>query len=127
VNVPTTKTFYGGLSQVAVVRHNVERRLNGLSLNAKYDGLAKANLFTGPSSLASVEHKAGEEVSFATDGLGTSLRYKLYSATGKHAAENVFKFKNWGPPYYKWKKSFEGGESVVAKAAEALAPEKKTA
>lgn len=37
-NVATTKTFYGGLSQLAVVRNNIERRLNGLSLNAKYDG-----------------------------------------------------------------------------------------
>lgn len=37
-NVATTKTFYGGLNQVAVVRNNIERRLNGLSLNAAYDG-----------------------------------------------------------------------------------------
>ena len=44
LNVPTTKSFYGGLAQVAVVRNNVERRLNGLSLNAKYDGYAKVEL-----------------------------------------------------------------------------------
>lgn len=54
INAPTTKTFYGGLSQVAVVRHNVERNLNNLSLNAKYDGYAKANLLISQSNLASV-------------------------------------------------------------------------
>ena len=61
LNVPTTKTFFGGLSQVAVVRHNVERKLNGLSLNAKYDGYAKAALYTGPGAIANVEHKYGGE------------------------------------------------------------------
>ena len=53
-NLPTTKSFYGGLAQVAVVRNNVERRLNGLSLNAKYDGYTKLNLYTSPSSLANI-------------------------------------------------------------------------
>lgn len=38
VNVPTTKTFYAGLNQLHVVRHNLERRINGLEPNAKYDG-----------------------------------------------------------------------------------------
>jgi len=52
-NVQTTKSFYGGLAQVAVARHNVERKLNGLSLNAKYDGYSKFNLYSSPSSIAS--------------------------------------------------------------------------
>ena len=83
INAPTTKTFYGGLNQVAVVRHNVERRLNGLSLNAAYDGYAKANLFNGSGSIANVEHKYdGQEVAFATDGFGSSLRFKLNGKKG---------------------------------------------
>jgi sulfide:quinone oxidoreductase len=128
-NVPTTKSFYGGLSQVAVLRHNIERKLNGLSLNAKYDGYAKVSLYTSPHSIANVEHKyGGEEVSFSTDGFASSLRHKLYSMTGKHNHENILKFKNWGPPNYKFKKSFTGGEGVPAAAAPAeLVPEKKTA
>ena len=52
----------------------------------------------------------------------SSLRYKLYSMTGKHNAENIFKFKNWGPPYYKFKKSFEGKESTLAQAAAVIEP-----
>jgi sulfide:quinone oxidoreductase len=59
INAPTTKSFYGGLGQVAVLRHNVERKLNGLSLNAQYDGYAKAALYTSPHSIANVEHKYG--------------------------------------------------------------------
>lgn len=117
LNVPTTKSFYGGLAQVAVVRHNLERRLNGLSLNAKYDGYSKVSFFTGPSAIANIEHKyGGQEVSVSTDSLSSSLRYKLYSMTGKHNAEHIYKFKNWGPPYYKFKKTFEGGETA-SKAA----------
>lgn len=108
--MPTTKSFEGGLAQVAVVRHNVERRLNGLSLNAKYDGYTKLSLYTSPSSIANIEHKyEGKEVSFSTDKLASSLRYILYSITGKHRHENILKFKNWGPPYYKFKKTFEVG------------------
>lgn len=117
-NVPTTKSFYGGLAQVAVVRHNVERRLNGLSLNAKYDGYTKLSLYTSPSTLANIEHKYdGQEVSFSTDGIGSSLRFSLYSLTGKHNHENILKFKNWGPPNYKFKKTFKGGDSVAATSA----------
>lgn len=112
-NVPTTKSFYGGLSQVAVLRHNIERKLNGLSLNAKYDGYAKTALYTSPHSLANVEHKyGGEEVSFSTDGFSSSVRHKLYSMTGKHSHENILKFKNWGPPNYKFKKSFSGEQAA---------------
>jgi sulfide:quinone oxidoreductase len=85
INAPTTKSFYGGLSQVAVVRHNVERKLNGLSLNAKYDGYSKTALPISPSAIANIEHKyGGQEVAFNTDGLSSALRWKLYSATGKH-------------------------------------------
>eukprot|EP00178_Gracilaria_changii_P009068 TRINITY_DN2687_c0_g1_i1.p1 TRINITY_DN2687_c0_g1~~TRINITY_DN2687_c0_g1_i1.p1 ORF type:complete len:171 (-),score=19.26 TRINITY_DN2687_c0_g1_i1:11-523(-) len=124
-NVPTTKTFYGGLSQVAVVRHNVERKLNGLSLNAKYDGYAKANLYTGPSTIANVEHKYdGEEVSFSTDAFSSKIRATLHS---KHATENIYKFKNWGPPYFKLKKSFEGGDATAENIVSKLVPEKKKA
>jgi sulfide:quinone oxidoreductase len=116
-NVPTSKTFYGGLAQVAVLRNNIERKLNGLAFNAKYDGYSKVSFFTGPSAIANIEHKyGGQEVSVSTDSLSSSLRYKLYSMTGKHNAEHIYKFKNWGPPYYKFKKTFEGGETT-SKAA----------
>lgn len=43
-NVPTTKTFHAGFNQIHVLRNNLERQLNGLSLNAKYDGLSEAQM-----------------------------------------------------------------------------------
>lgn len=101
------------MSQVSVLRHNIERKLNGLSLNAKYDGYSKTILYTSPSSIANIEHKyGGEEVSFSTDSFTSSLRHTFYSLTGKHNHENILKFKNWGPPYYKFKKTFKGGEEI---------------
>lgn len=128
LNVPTTKSFYGGLAQVAVVRHNLERKLNGLSLNAKYDGYTKVDFPLSNTSIANIEHKyGGQEVSFSTDGFASSLRFTLYNMKGKHNAEHIYKFKNWGPPYYKWKKSFQGGDSAPASAPAELTPEKRTA
>jgi hypothetical protein len=57
------------------------------------------------------------------------LRYTFYGITGKHNHEKILKFKNWGPPYHKFKKTFEGGEpfsSVPGKPVPtALAAEKK--
>jgi len=38
----------------------------------------------------------------------------------KHGQENVLKFKNWGPPYYKFKKTFENNSTITT-------PEKKAA
>lgn len=112
INAPTTKSFYGGLSQVAVLRHNIERKLNGLSLNAKYDGYSKTAFYGSRQSILSFEHKySEEEVKSRNDPISALLRYKLYSMTGKHNHENILKFKNWGPPYYKFKKSFTAEES----------------
>lgn len=34
---------------------------------------------------------------------------------------------SWGPPYYKFKKTFPDGKEEPAKTAANLAPEKKTA
>lgn len=96
-----------------------------MSLNAKYDGYAKASLYTGPGSIANVEHKyGGEEISFSTDGFSSKVRASLH---GKHAVENILKFKNWGPPYYKLKKTFEGGDLTLQNVASKLTPEKKSA
>lgn len=127
-NVPTTKTFYGGLSQLAVVRNNVERRINGLSLNAKYDGFTEAPLFLSNHSLSWVSHLYnGVESSFDTSATA-GLRYKLHTMFGKKTLANVIKFKNWGPPNYKWKKSFDDkGASTPAESSSNLHPAQKQA
>lgn len=86
INAPTTKTLYGGLSQVAVVRHNLERRLSGQEPNAKYDGYSKANLNLTTSAQALVEHAYdGKEITLNYDGFMSSLRSTIYHKTGAHA------------------------------------------
>lgn len=55
-NVPTTKTFYSGVAQVHVLRNNIERRLNGLSLNAQYDGYTEAPLYLDQDKISWVSH-----------------------------------------------------------------------
>lgn len=107
-NVPTTKTFYGGLSQVAVLRNNLEKRLNGHEMNAKYDGHAEAPLFLSQSQVSWVSHLYdGVEQAFDTSAM-TSLTYKVHTKLGKGSIKNILKFGNWGPPYYKMKKTFDG-------------------
>ena len=86
INAPTTKTLYGGLSQVAVVRHNLERRLSGQEPNAKYDGYSKANLNLSTSATALVEHAYdGKEITLNYDAFMSSLRSTIYHKTGAKA------------------------------------------
>lgn len=56
-NVPTTKTFYGGFEQVNILRHNLERKLKGLSMDATYNGYAEAPLFLSQDKLTWVAHR----------------------------------------------------------------------
>lgn len=127
-NVPTTKTFYGGLEQVNVLRNNIERRINGLSMNANYNGYAEAPLFLSPGNLCWVAHEYnGAEVSFDTSSLMTSLRYKKYTMFDKKDLANLYKFKNWGPPYYKTKKTYGESSNPVSQVASKLQPTQKTA
>lgn len=126
-NVPTTKTFYSGVSQLHVLRNNIERKLNGLSLNAQYDGYTEAPLWVDQEKIAWVSHLYnGVEQSFDTSSFTTSLRYKVHAQFGKHEVPNILKFKNWGPPYYKFKKTFEGGASTPA-STDSLHPAQKNA
>lgn len=84
VNVPTTKTFYAGFNQLSVVRHNLERRINGLSPNAQYDGLSEAYLHTGYDSMTKVSHLYDGKSNGSLDtGFAASLKYKWYSQSKK--------------------------------------------
>lgn len=125
-NVPTTKTFYAGFNQLHVVRNNLERQMNGLPLNAKYDGASSAVFHTGISEIASFNHtyNGGDGLD---SGMMAALRFKKFNMFGKKEVINICKFKNWGPPYYKWKKSFSGEGASQASSTTQLHPEKKTA
>ena len=127
-NVPTTKTFFSGFEQLHVVRNNLVRQMNAHSLNASYDGASSAVMHTGISELSSIAHKYdGVSDGGMESGFSASLRSKKFNMLEKKQVVNISKFKNWGPPYYKWKKSFEGGDSASSSSSSQLQPEKKTA
>lgn len=124
-NVQTTRTFYSGFNQLHVVRHNIERQLNGLTPNAQYDGLSEANLQLAISKIAKLSHfYGGKPNDTLDDGFGASLRY-LWAAKNKKSVINLLKFKNWGAPYYKFKKTFPDTAATQGNNANALHPEKK--
>ena len=126
-NLPTSKTFYAGFSQLHVVRHNVERALNNFNPNAKYDGYSNAFMHTGLDSSVNVSHFYDGKPDGALDtGFMGGLRYKM-ADHGKKDIINLLKFKSWGPPYHKWKKTFDGGDSKAASTPANMQPAKKTA
>ena len=126
-NLPTSKTFYAGFNQMHVVRHNVERQLNGFSPNAKYDGYSNAFMHTGLASSVNVSHfYDGKPDGSLDSGFMAGLRYKLADKSKKGIID-LLKFKSWGPPYYKMKKSFEGGKTESNNAPENMQPTQKTA
>ncbi len=120
LNVPTTKTFYGGVKQMHVLRKNVLRRLNGLPLTEKYNGYAKTSLPLSPSSITNVEHEYDcNGLKFSTDSFSTGLNYKYYAMRGKHNHENVLKFKGMDKYKYMWQNWFGKEDwSVPAPAAQ---------
>lgn len=127
-NVPTTKTFFSGFEQLHVVRNNLVRQMNAHSLNASYDGASSAVMHTGISELSSIAHKYdGVSDGGMESGFSAGLRYKKFNMLEKKQVVNISKFKNWGPPYYKWKKTFSETGSTSVKSAESLHPDKKAA
>ena len=128
VNVPTTKTFYGGFEQLHVVRNNLVRQMNAHSLNARYDGSTSALMHSDILNLSSMSHKYdGVSDGGMETGMMASLNYKKYKFFGKKEIMNICKFKNWGPPYYKWKKTFSETGSASVPQASKLHPDQKSA
>lgn len=125
-SLPTTKTFAAGFNQLHVVRHNLERQLNGLSANAKYDGLSEAQMHVDLEKIVTLSHYYGGKPNDSLDtSFMASLRYK-WAAKNKKGVMDLLKFKSWGAPYYKFKKTFDGA-GEAPKTAIDLHPEKKSA
>lgn len=93
--------------------------------NAQYDGLSEAKLQLAISKIAKLSHfYGGKPNDTLDDGFGASLRY-LWAAKNKKSVINLLKFKNWGAPYYKFKKTFPDTAATQGNNANALHPEKK--
>lgn len=125
-NTPTTKTFWGGFNQVSVLRNNIEKTLNGHSPNAKYDGHSTADLLIEPSKSVKISHfYDGKPDDSLNTGLVANLRYQMVKGAPK-SIPKLLEFKSWGPPYYKFKKTFNGAGDAPKSAVD-LHPEKKSA
>lgn len=128
LNVPTTKSWWGGFNQLSILRHNLERKLKGLSQNVQYDGYSKSPFMLNSGELAWLEHKYdSKDFSFNTSALNTTLNSIVYSKTGSKEMISLLQFKSWGPPYHKFKKTFDAPAEPAPVAPAALAPEKKVA
>lgn len=110
-NLPTSKTFWAGMYQVSVLRENITSAIKGKPLNASYDGYSKIPLLLGQQTLTYVEHyydgvpsslnlldKGGSIIAY--------LRYHFWVKNMKKKFQQFYLFKNWGPPFYKFKKRF---------------------
>jgi sulfide:quinone oxidoreductase len=105
---------------LAVVRNNLERSLQGQSLNAEYDGYTKVPILLGQNSVTFICHKydnvnAWHNLYFSDGGLlsqvrypnNSFIRYSLWVRGFKKAFMDIYLEKNWGPPYYRIKKTFK--------------------
>ncbi|KAM3131529.1 hypothetical protein pb186bvf_016313 [Paramecium bursaria] len=111
VDVPTTKAFWAGFHQLHVVRTNLERSLHGQSLIAKYDGYSKIPILLGQNTVTYLAHKYNDQnlwhsLYFSNGGFLASLRYYNWVKNFKKAFLDIYLEKNYGPPYYRFKKSF---------------------
>ena len=110
-NLPTTKSFWGGFYQLHVIRENLTSAIKGKQLNASYDGYSKVPLIIGQTRLTYVVHyydmKPGALNLFDKGGSPLSyLRYYYWGKNMKKKFIQFYLFKNWGPPFYKFKKRF---------------------
>jgi len=128
-DIPTTKGFWNGFYQLHVVRHNLNRSLNGQSLSAKFDGRTKVPLQLGQNTLTFVEHyydqKPGSMNLLAKNGgMIAKLRYSNW-ARNKKSFMDYYLGKNYGPPFYRIKKTFKdvaiGPEALVKEIPEGAA------
>lgn len=128
-DLPTTKGFWNGFHQLHVVRHNLQRSLNGQGLNALFDGRTKVPLQLGQNSLTFVEHyydqkPAGANLLDRNGGIISKLRYLNWARLQKKGFMDLYLGKSYGPPYYRIKKTFKeaGGKDAVTQGVPAENP-----
>jgi hypothetical protein len=75
-------------------------------------------MHVGMEKMVKISHEYGGKPTDSLDsGFMSSLRYK-WSKFNKKDVEKILTFKSWGPPYYKFKKSFEGAGDAPKSAVE---------
>ncbi|KAL4508309.1 hypothetical protein ABPG72_003613 [Tetrahymena utriculariae] len=105
-DLPTTKTFWAGWYQIAVVRNNVRRNLQGQTLNAHYDGFSKVPLFTGHQTLTYIAHSYGgvgnwQHLKHNNGGIIAWMRYRSWAKGMAKKFSDFYNGSRLGPPYHK--------------------------
>jgi NADH dehydrogenase FAD-containing subunit len=104
-NLPTTKSWWGGVGQLHVAAHNVYRNLKGLPLNAKYDGYSKCPIYLDSNKLTYAVHNYAGPVSgnlSMAGGFPAIARYFFWQkALSAKNVPAIFTSKSNGPPKYK--------------------------
>ena len=110
-NLPTTLGFWNGFYQLHVVKHNLQRSLNGQVLNAAFDGRTKVPLLLNENSITFVQHYYDQKADRFNlvdkeGGVIAKMRYLNWTKKQKKDFAGLYLGKNYGPPYYGFPKSF---------------------
>lgn len=110
LDIPVTKGFITNQHQVHVARHNVIQYLAGLPVSAQYDGRSEALLYLAQKKATWVKHNYNGPISGnllgADNFLISSFWYFKWAKKDKSSIFPYYMNKNWGPPYFKIKKTF---------------------
>ena len=112
-NLPTTRTQHATMAQNPIVKHNVQRFLQGKSLNAIYDGYTYMPLLLGQTTATSFAHYYDFEPHFKNHmsphhGVFGRMyfKYLLKNLVGTAGKYTGFK-KNYGPPNWHYNPNYD--------------------
>ena len=112
-NLPTTRSHYATMAQVPIVKNNVQRYLQGKSLNAIYDGYTYLPVVMGQVNSTSFTHLYDYEPHMMNHlvphhGIFGRAHFKLLTRNLMSTAGKYSGFrKNYGPPYYQYNPRYD--------------------
>lgn len=129
-NIPTTRSQHATMAQNPIVKHNVQRFLQGKSLNAVYDGYTYLPLLTGQNTATSFQHMFDHEAhpmnhSFPHHGIFGRLyfKYLMKNLVGTSSKYAGFK-KNYGPPNWHFNPRYDELENNEYLERKGVSPSK---
>lgn len=131
-NLPTTRTQHATMAQSSIVKHNVQRFLEGKSLNAIYDGYTYMPLLMGQNTSTSFTHLYDYEPHWKNymcppHGIFGRLHFKyltrnLVKVAGKYTG---FK-KSYGPPHWQYNPRYDETENNEYLQRKGISPKQTT-
>ena len=117
VDLPMQRSFFAGIHQGHVIRHNALEIIEGRRPTANYDLHTRLPIFTGRESASFYESKLGSEPKF-TNPMFEGFAYS--KLTGGYAKKQIktWKGKNAGPGYYRYPKYPKGEQYKQVEVSE---------